>query len=70
MEFRKEKEDIIMSCKRVDLPIYIGKSKWEWAKREFGEPRLPSWKMEKPIENPVRYSQTKLSDYFPSQCRS
>ena len=41
MEFRKEKEEIIMSCKGMDLAIYIGKSKWECAKRRFEKPRLP-----------------------------
>ena len=70
MEFRKEKEEIIMSCKGMDLAIYIGKSKWEWAKREFEKPRLPKCKMEKPIKNPVRCSQLKLSDYLPHQCGS
>lgn len=67
MEFRKEKEEIIMSCKGMDLAIYIGKSKWEWAKRGFEKPRLPKWKMDKPIKNPVRCSQLKLSDYLPHQ---
>ena len=70
MEFRKEKEEIIMSCKGMDLAIYIGKSKWEWAKRGFEKPRLPKWKMDKPIKNPVRCSQLKLSDYLPHQCGS
>ena len=65
MEFRKEKEDIIMSCKGMDLAIHIEKSKWEWVKRGLEKPRLPRWKMEKPIKNRARCSQLKLSDYLP-----
>jgi hypothetical protein len=70
MEFRKEKEDIIMSCKGMDLALYIGNSKWEWAKRGFEKPRIPSWKMERPIKTPVSCRQLKLSDYLPHQCGS
>ena len=70
MEFRKEKEDIIMSYKGMDLAIYTGKSNWNWAKRGFESPRLPRWKMERNINNSISCKLLKLSDYLTHQCGS
>ena len=54
-----------MSCKGMELAIYTGESNWDWAKRGFEIPRLPSWNMEKSINNTISCKQMKLSDYLP-----